>query len=457
MKKIFPYLAAIIFVIIGYSVDSYVHKYKDDLAFHYDITGYHNYLPALVIYKDITRYDFLDQVEKNHNPLTWSVHKYGLYEVKKTGNLCNQYPMGVAIFQAPLFFVAHAWTLWSGKFTPDGYTQPYQHATVLTTLIFAFLGLLILTSFLRNYFSDIVTFLTVAVIAFGTNFFQYATLESGMAHIYQFFLYVSVLYLTFQFYKRPNFFHAILMGICIGLAIVTRPIDIFIAIIPLAWSLHLEDRLQFFKFNLKYIGVVILFAFIVCIPQLIYWKYVTGDWIYYSYSDVDYFTFERFRLIHGLFSYRKGWFIYTPIALVAFIRMLLIKRESRFFAYKKLFFIFFIPMIYLIFSWNSWMYGWSFGCRALIGTLPLLGIPIALLFEEFRQYARYKKYLFVIVVTFIVFLNLFQTWQYNKQIIHGYLMNEILYWEVFLKTERPGNMDELIRLQNEMDWHAGGW
>jgi NADH:ubiquinone oxidoreductase subunit 3 (subunit A) len=45
--------------------------------------------------------------------------------------------------------------------------------------------------------------------------------------------------------------------------------------------------------------------------------------------------------------------------------------------YRRMLFIFFVPMIYFVFAWHCWFYGWSFGCRALLQTMPLLALPLA--------------------------------------------------------------------------------
>lgn len=459
MKKYLPYLSVLIFLIVALIVDFSNHKWKRNEVLNYDIFGYHNYLPALIIYKDITKYNYLDSIERKYNPTNGAFNKYGLHPSPKDSNLCNQYPIGVAIFQTPFFIVAHLWATISKQDTPDGYSSPYQHAVVFSTLFFALLSLVVLIKFLQNYFSNPIIFFTILLITFATNFFHYATLESGLSHIYQFFLYSTMLYLSVKWYLKANIYNSIYIGICIGLAIVTRPIDILICLIPLFWSnpKAFISKPQYLKNNLKYIFIIIIFTFLSCLPQMLYWKYVTGNWIYYSYSSVDYFQFDRFRVIHGLFSYRKGWFIYTPLALIAFIQAYNIKATSSTFFYKKIFWIFFIPIIYLVFSWHNWFYGWSYGCRALLGTIPLLAIPIAYFLQNTVQQKLYKKITTTIIIIFITFLNLFQTWQYEHYIIHGTLMNESIYWNLFLKTEKPKDLDKNFKLQEELDWNTGGW
>lgn len=457
LHKMKNYLAVFIFILAALLVDFSAHKWKKNEVFNYDVYGYHNYLPAIFIYHDITEYKFLDSIEVKYRPTGDKFYKYGLTEAPKTHYLCNQYPIGVALFQLPFFAVAHTWATLTHQDPPDGYSSPYQHATVLSTLLFATLALLLLISFLRNYFSTGVVFFTVLLLAMGTNFFQYATLESGFSHVYLFFLYTAILYLTRKWYLNATVSHSILLGICIGLCAITRPIDILAFLIPLCWVNSDIPKRAYLKANRNKILLIILFTFIITLPQLIYWKYVTDQWMYYSYTKVDYFQFDRFRLIHGLFSYRKGWFIYTPIALLAFISVLHISRQSNFYFYKKVFWVFFLPMLFLVFSWHNWFYGWSFGCRALIQTLPVLAIPIALLLEKSLTFTILQKMGLYITISFFVFLNLFQTWQYNKGILHGSMMNESMYWRIFLTTKHNPELDKNYKLQEELDWNTGGW
>ena len=57
---------------------------------------------------------------------------------------------------------------------------------------------------------------------------------------------------------------------------------------------------------------------LVWVPQMIYWKEMTGRWLYFSYGSDERFFFGDPAIIKGLFSYRKGLFIYTPLLLFAF-------------------------------------------------------------------------------------------------------------------------------------------
>lgn len=457
LRSLLPYGAIIIFIISAVIKDFSHRKWKNHEVLTYDVWGYYNYLPALILYHDFTHYHHLDSLEKKYTPTQGLYEKYGLHRAAKTGYWCNQYPMGVAFFQAPFFLIAHAWSVFTKQDAADGYSSPYQHAVVLSTLVFAILSLFLLIRFLEHYFSPPTIFFTILLLVFATNFYHYATLESGTSHIYMFFLYCSILYITRTWYQKPTLSLSVFMGLVIGLAIITRPIDILIVIIPLTWLFSRKHRIQFLLLNKKQILLIMLTTWTVCLPQILYWKFVTGDWIYYSYSEFDYFRFDRFRVLHGLFSYRKGWFLYTPIAFWAFIQAFHLNPSHPLYFYKRTFWIFYLPMIYLVFSWNNWFYGWSFSCRALLGTLPLLSIPIAILLERISVFKLWKKWLHISLLTFLTFLNLFQTWQFEHGILHGTLMNEATYWKLLFKIEKPRDLDKNFVIQEEIDKNNGGW
>jgi hypothetical protein len=455
VKKLHPSIAVFLFAICAI-LYIYNHRiWAKQKVLNYDILGYHNYLPAALLYKDITKYKYLDSIEQNYKANFGATPKYGLYLCAKDSNLCNQYPMGVAVFQAPFFLLAHWYTSSKYPQIADGYSKAYQYAIAMSTYLFALLGLLLLGKFLLLYFSKPTSFFTIILLAFGTNYFHYVTLEPGFSHIYLFFLYAAVLYLSAKWYMRATWVNTVGIGICIGLAIITRPVDIFICIIPMLWGNTSINKKNYLQQHFKFVIAIIAITFIICIPQLAYWKTVTGHWVYFSYGATDYFEWTRLRIWEGLFSCRKGWFVYTPIAFVAFIQLLHGKLPTTIAYYKKLFWVFFIPMLYIVFAWHNWFYGWSFGCRALIGTLPLLAIPLATFVQYIVDSKPIKKYVFATLLCCLVGYNAYETWQFEHGIIDGSRMNKTTYWKTFLRTTKPVDIEADYKLQDKLDWEDG--
>lgn len=281
--------------------------------------------------------------------------------------------------------------------------------------------------------------LSLLIIAAGTNLFFYASLSPGMSHGYLFFLYAAVLHLTSGWYSETSIKNSILLGLSIGMIGLIRPTDILIILIPILWyKKGLCERLFIWKENLPKIIISLLSCFIVLGIQAIYWQYTTDSWIYYSYQNEGFYWFDS-KVFQGLFSYRKGWFVYTPLALVAFI-FTFAMLFSKFKSYSIMILFFYIPMIYIVFSWSNWYYGGSFGCRALMQSLALLAFPLTFGIEKtINCKSRIVKIIALVIFSLGMILNLFQTWQYNQGIIHWDSMNKEKYWKVFLQYNEIGD------------------
>ena len=115
---------------------------------------------------------------------------------------------------------------------------------------------------------------------------------------------------------------------------------------------------------------------------------------------------------------------------------------------------FFLVFIYVIFSWRAWWYGGSFGCRPLIESLAFLSLPLASTIEYFYLTPhKIKKAIYFVLLTLIIFLNIFQTYQYSMGLIHYGDMTKEYYWRVFMKTtfDRAQNQKYLLKPTDEME------
>lgn len=186
-------------------------------------------------------------------------------------------------------------------------------------------------------------------------------------------------------------------------------------------------------------------AFIlVWVPQFIYWYKVSGKIFYFSYGEAGgKFFFNNPQIYNILISYKKGWFVYTPIMFLAIIGIFtLLKFKKGLFLP---FFLFTIVNIYVLSSWWCWWFGGSFGHRAFVDSYGLMAIPLASLLN----FAKYKKFTFYISVGIIVLLiafNNFQIQQYYRNAIHYWWMNKDAYWETFLKLYPTKRYNQIITL-----------
>jgi hypothetical protein len=191
-------------------------------------------------------------------------------------------------------------------------------------------GLVLLRGVLRRHFADGVVALTLVAVFAGTNLFYYTTLESGLTHAYRLLPVRALPRLTVAWHANPRWATALALGGVLGLAVLVRPTN---GVVVLAFLLYRDATLPRWRDKLALLArqrhlllAALGMSCVVLLPQLAYWKYSTGSWVYYSYQDEGFF-FARPRIIDGLISYRKGLLVYTPIISLAFAGMLLLPRR----------------------------------------------------------------------------------------------------------------------------------
>jgi len=402
----------------------------------WDPSGYYLYLPAVFIYNDIGKLDFYDGITEKYF-LNNGNKSYGLYR-EPTGLKLNKYSTGTCILEMPFFLIGHFCCInFPGeKNPPDGYSEPYRQAVIFSGVFWVLAGLFVLRRFLLKYFSEAATAITLLLLAFGTNLYFYTVFVAGMSHPYSFALFCFLLSTTDDWYRNERKINVILMGMILGLIVITRPTNILIAILPLCWKYkdgRLSGKLLFYKRQLPTIILAALVFFLVLMIQFSYWKYVTGDWIHFSYEEEG-FNFLDPQIWNGLFSYRKGWFLYTPVAFIGVAGLILLaKKQARL---AVIIAIYLAINIYVVFSWCNWPYGGSFGCRALIESIAVVAIPLTMLTDW--VFAKKKIALNIILLTvfaFFITLNAFQSYQLINNITAWDGTNRAFYWTTFGKLK----------------------
>ncbi len=415
-------------------------KSGSEATLSWDVMGYYLYLPASFIYQDLKKLDFHEDIMAQYRPTSSFYQAYS----HENGNYVMKYPVGLAVLYAPSFAIGHAIASVTGAAT-DGFSLPYQAAISWGSLFIAFLGLWVTRKNLLHYFDDWIVAPTLLLLVFATNYLEYAAISNAMPHNYLFTLHSLLIAATIKWYRKPSFKSAFAIGVCVGLAALARPTEIIVAFIPLLWNIRYPKK------HFKQIGQhwqqLLLTAITVAVIgslQLIYWKYVSGNALEYSYEDQG---FNWFKLpIHDfLFSYRKGWFVYTPIMLFAVVGFIPLSKQHQQFFWVAL--IYFLLHFWITSAWEIWWYGGSFGQRAMIQVFPVLVFTLA----AFLQWISLKKwliYLFIPAALFCVWLNLFQTWQAHKGGFEVEAMTKAYYWRIFANTN-VNDMDKKLLDTNE--------
>ncbi|MGB0839529.1 MAG: hypothetical protein ACPGXL_05285, partial [Chitinophagales bacterium] len=162
----------------------------------------------------------------------------------------------------------------------------------------------------------------------------------------------------------------------------------------------------------------------------IYWKYVSGDWLFYSYGKEG-FDFSKPRIWDGLFSFQNGWFAYTPLMFLATAGTFWLLKYRDWLLPFALFFTF---QIYIAYSWWCWYYINGFGSRPMVETYAMVSIALGYLVAMCMQKA-FTKYLLIGAIGFLTWLNIFQTYQFYKSIMFSESANWAYYQSIFGKTK----------------------
>lgn len=427
--------AAIIFLLVFYCATNFYHRnwIRDEGpqrgVIKWDIISYYAYLPAVFIYHDIGL-DFTEDPGFVNDDKFW-------FQETGIGKKLIITSMGMAYLYSPFFFMAHALAPVFGE-PRDGFQSIYQFFLVFSALFYVAIGLICLWKLLSRYFPPGVTALSLLLVGLGTNLYYYSTHEAAISHSFSFSLISALFLVVARWYDRPEWKRGILLGFLFGLIVLIRPSNALL-LIPIAfWEVgsigQLKERFRFFLRSVPMLLLMILACLIPWIPQFLYWKQVTGMYIVNSYSSVgSAFYFGNPHIIDFLFSYRKGWFVYTPIMFLAVLGFISLYRMKRGLFYPLL--VHLVLAIYVLSSWWSWWYGGSYGMRSMVDLYGLLSIPLAAGIMVFRNVGLSRRIVLAAVLSFLVFLSIFQTYQYTKVLIHWVGMTKKSYWTIFLRAK----------------------
>jgi len=443
MEKKIPLskMAIILIGLIIFIADMNSQLYKEEKIIQIDALAYYTYLPATFIYHDLDLMFFTEP-----GPHYEFVKGKAWVNIGPDNQRIIAVSYGLSALYLPFFLLAHG-VASVFNIDPYGFSWPYHLSVQIAALFYLILGLLIIRKILLTYFSEPVTALSLLGMVIGTNLFYYASFEAGMSHAYNFFLISLFLLLLIRWLKSPSFLTTIFLGLSTGMVVLVRPSNLLVVSLFLFWNISgREDfkqrSLLFFK-QFHKVLLMIFMSFLIWVPQFLYWKYIAGQYVYFSYGDNMRFFWDDPQIINILFSYRKGWLLYTPLMALAIIGIPFL---VKYFKKGILPVSFALAMyIYVLSCWCFWWFGGGFGSRGFIDIYGIMTIPLAAIVTYF---ITSKKRILRIGFIFLFFLlighNLFETAQYRNGAIHYANMTEASYWSSFGKLRPSGNFYNLL-------------
>lgn len=418
--------------------------YVIPIEFSWDVLGYYMYLPATFVHHDplLTDIQWLSK-EVFERGLSGT-----LYMVTTAPDGSNMYffLMGMAFLYLPFFLIGHAIAYLFG-FPLDGFSTPYLYSMVLGAVCYTSVAFILLRKVLLTFFKDRTVAVLILFIAFATNAINHLSIKNLETVNYLFFCVTLMVYLTIKWHREPKNIYLILIGVVTTITTLIKPSEVFIFLLPVLWNVRTVNELKskvtslltVHRKGLIYTAIIVL---LICLPQMAYWFYKTGKPLYDSYKNagvgIDWWNPHIFQ---ALFSFRKGWLIYTPAAIFMIIGIYYLWKKNRDIALSIS--VYAGVSFFIMVSWTEWWYGAGYSFRPVVTLYPILIIGVGYLIESW-QTNRYKMAVFYSLLVLFTALNIFQYWQFRETIIHPYRTTFAYYKEVFLKTSVPSNADDLL-------------
>lgn len=376
------FLGVLIFLSINRHNNADIQSYNSELWA--DKAGYFVYLPAAFIYNfDATQMpDSIDA--KTGNGFNFKGEK-----------IKTNYTYGVALMQSPFFLGTHFYLKATGG-EATGFSMPYYKMINVAAVVYTVLSLILLYLILLQFTSKRTSLLTIGLTYLGTNLFYYSIFETGMSHIYSFFLFNAFIYLALALKNNRRItLNFVLLGLVTGGIIAVRPINAlflptFFIFCP--WSV----LKNYWKQTLS----AAILACLVVVPQLIYWNYLTGKPIIFSYDEHESFAnlFSP-KLLEIWFAPYNGLFVYSPLFIFFLLGLYFLFKKDRLRAvWMGAYFLF---ISYIFASWYDWTYGCSLGARPFVEYYSLFTIPFALLIENIQKKRLINYVLWAIILVFV--------------------------------------------------------
>ena len=370
-----------------------------------DMEGYYVYLPATIIY-----HDFVPAAARDTSYLK-------TYE--STNLIYTKYTCGVAILELPFFLVAHGLSRPLG-YASDGHSYIYCYALMMAGLFYFWLGMYFLWKYIRKYYGQTATLIALVGIGLGTNLYYYTLFQPAMSHVFSFFLFSVFMYVTdiifiqkseYDLNRRKQYILWAMYGLVYGMVILVRPTSIILGLWPVyIWYKSVEDKAAFFKLHQGVVMIMILFFVLPFVPQLLYWKYISGDFIIWSYAGESFKYWNEPKLFRVLFDPWNGWILYSPIVVLPLLFLFLGRHTNK--LYQRGTIYIFIIATFIFASWWAWWFGGAFGHRCYVEFLALLALPFAGFIDMVKAKKLYAG-LFVLVFLVFCYYNIGLTYAYN--------------------------------------------
>ena len=340
----------------------------------------------------------------------------------------------MAILWLPFFLFGHL-LAWLELFPMDGYSLPYQYSIALSALLFLWLGARWLQKLLKQFGSDDRTaaFITIA-ITLGTNLLYFAVVEPSMTHVYSFALITGFALTTYKLFHNYQPKWLVKSLLLITLIFLIRPTNLLIIIlIPFIAGDRATLSRTFTHILADKRALIrgLIQALILLAVPITLWYLQTGKPLVYAYGS-EKLNFLQPHMLNILFSFNRGWFLYTPLALVSMVGFAGLYRQSHYRFYWLAGFL--LVFIYVASCWWVWYYASKCGQRVFIDIYIVVAFLLLFLFNLITS--TNGKRLFSAILILLISLNLVQFYQHAKWIFPPFNITGEIYQRTFFSLTR---------------------
>lgn len=371
-----------------------------------DKAGYYVYLPALFNY-NFDAAAFPDSIAAKTGD--------GFQLDTANNKIITKYSSGVAMLQMPFYLAAELIDRSTSNNDVPGFSKTHHAAINIAAVFYFLLGFLLLGKYLEKRFQKKLVWLVVFLLFAATNLYYYTVDESGMSHVYSFFLFSSFLFLMQKtaWLLHSHAKYLFITGMVAGLIILIRPTGVIFLII--AFILEIQRPQDIMKrirslFRFKTAAWCIGGILLIFIPQWLYLQHTFGSPFHYSYGNEG-FLWSDPQIIKTLFSTNNGLFTYSPFYFIIFIASVYAAYHN--IADGRIILLLFAIITYVFASWWMWYFGCAFGGRSFIEYLAIFSIPLTAFVLKIHQSGIAAKLGFYMIVSVLLVMNILMTYSWD--------------------------------------------
>jgi hypothetical protein len=329
-------------------------------------------------------------------------------ELFRTGNAPGIFPFGSAVLWLPFVVAGHLWlgvlNLLGGEHLRNGFSNPYQMAAGLGTLVYGFAGMLLAFRIARDYYPRRLAAAATMFVTAASFIVWYLAVESSYSHGNSLFTVTLFLFVWHRTRERRDGRGWAALGLAGGLMTMVRWQNGVFLLFPLVDGLGEvrralrrddDDSWRTVAADGGAFAVAFLLAML---PQLYFWKVVNGGWLTLPQAQSGQLWWDQPLVLDILFSSNHGLVVWHPVLFFAVLGIpLFLLRDFRFGA---LLIATFAMQIYVNAAVGMWWGGHAFGARrfASCALLFVLGLAALMRWASRRPLLTVSAALLVLVL-----------------------------------------------------------